>query len=98
MRWLAFPRVGRGGRDADDRQTTRQVKEKSPKRNVHLVRIPLHPASRIALEPGCDSLPPPMIVRILIPIAILGLGYGSFRWLGQEVAAPAPEASEPQRL
>lgn len=39
-----------------------------------------------------------MIVRILIPILILALGYGGWRWLGVPVEEPAPVRQPPQKL
>jgi RND family efflux transporter MFP subunit len=39
-----------------------------------------------------------MLIRILIPIFILALGFGAWKWLGTPVKEPAPENRPPQKL
>jgi RND family efflux transporter MFP subunit len=39
-----------------------------------------------------------MLVRILIPIVILALGFGAWKWLGIPVEEPQPTRNPPQKL
>jgi RND family efflux transporter MFP subunit len=39
-----------------------------------------------------------MLIRILIPVFILALGLGAWKWLGTPVEEPAPERTEPRKL
>ncbi len=39
-----------------------------------------------------------MLVRILVPVFILALGFGAWKWLGEPVPAPVPEHHERQKL
>jgi RND family efflux transporter MFP subunit len=39
-----------------------------------------------------------MLLRILLPLVILSLGYGGWKWLGRPVEEPKPQRQPPQRL
>lgn len=39
-----------------------------------------------------------MLVRILVPILILALGFGAWKWLGEPIPEPVPEHHERQKL
>ncbi len=39
-----------------------------------------------------------MLVRILVPVFILALGFGAWKWLGEPIPAPVPEHHERQKL
>jgi RND family efflux transporter MFP subunit len=39
-----------------------------------------------------------MFIRILVPVFILAIGFGAWKWLGQPVEEPKPERKPPQKL
>jgi RND family efflux transporter MFP subunit len=39
-----------------------------------------------------------MFVRILIPLVILALGFGAWKWLGEPIEEPKPQRQAPQKL
>lgn len=64
----------------------------SPNRNITTSR------SYLAHHHFRAILPPRMLTRILIPIVILLLGFGAWKWLGVPVDPPKPVRLPPQKL